>query len=340
MNKDFKKPTIKDIARISGFSHATVSRVLNNKGMFYSNETKEKILNAAKNLKYVPNKMAKYLKENKTNLIAYLTPTDHPFYFSILRGINDYAIKNGYNVSVLISYYDEEKEKINIDSLLSNQVIGVIISSMLINEEQLIKLNENNMPIVLIDREDKHENISNISINNREMAFKATDYLIKSGYKNIGFLSGPLKYLNFLKRFQGYKDGLEYNSIKFTESNVLILDDLYWLKDNLSKTYELLTEIIKKNMNLDAILSISSSLPILLLKILNNLNLKVPSDMAILSFSELPFSKYMTPPISAVIEPSYDMGYEAAKILLKMVDNRSYSKFIYLPSKIEIRGST
>lgn len=333
-------PTIKDIAKIAGFSHVTVSRVLNNKGVFYSNKTKMKILKIAKDLNYTPNIMAKNLKERKTKIIAYLIPTNSGIYFSIYNGIKQIADKKGYKVSIFISDFDENKEKTHIETILSNRVEGIIIASSLVDIYQINSLKKRNIPIVLVDRADNFKEISSVNINNKRITLTGIEFLIAKNYKKIGFLSGPLKHSNSKKRFSTYKETLSKYNISYEESRVFILDDLYWLKGDYETPYKIIKEIMIKNIaNLDSLFINSATLPIIVLKILYELKIKVPEDIAILGFNELPLSKYMYIPITSIISPTREMGAEAMRILLKTIKNNTYSESIELEAVLEIRDS-
>jgi len=292
-----KKPTIKDIAIKTGFSHATVSRVLNKKGKFYSELTRKKIEDAAEQLNYTPNAMARYLRNRRTKLIAYLIPESQPFYFSIYRGIRHVAEKNGYNVLIMSSDYDEEIEKKNVKTLLENRVDGVIIASMMVNEKQISMLRDRVVPIVLVDIEENYTNISNVVINNEEITFLGTKHLIEFGHEKIAFISGPMEIMNYNKRFFGYKKALLEHKIEFDDSIVFIMEGLRWLTTYKSD-YSKIREIIAGNRKITALFLISATLPIIANKVAKDLSLRVPEDIAILGFNELPISKYIDPPIS------------------------------------------
>lgn len=335
-----KRITIKDIAKKTGFSYSTVSRVLNNIGKYYSMETGEEIIEAAKKMHYIPNSLAKSLKIQKTRIIAYLTPGDQNYYFSIYRGISRISDENGYNISIFISYYDKDKEKLNIRTLLSNKVDGVIISSMFVSKEQIDILKSHGLPIVIIDREEKFEGVSNIIIKNKEATSKATKYLIDKGYKNIFYISGPLENLNYRERYMGFKEAFKRIHIQNYESNIYIFKDFYWLKGDYTKTYKLLENLINENKDIDALFLISSTMPIFALRILNKLKLRVPEDVAVLGFNETQLTKFLQPAITSIVNPTEEMGSQAMRILLDMINNPAHIENLELEPKLLIREST
>ena len=334
-----KRPTIKDIARESGFSHATVSRVLNKKGRFYSEKTSKEIEKIAKRLNYTPNAIARYLKNRKTKVIAYLIPESHSFYFSIYNGVREVAEKYGYNILIMSSEYDMKRENLNIKTLLENRVVGVIIASTMINERQITLLRDSGLPIVLVDREENYKNISNVVINNEEISFLGTSHLIELGHEKIAYISGPLDILNYKKRFLGYRRALKENKIEFDNSLVFIMKSLKWLT-TYGRDYRMIKNIIIDNKEITALFIISETLPIVAIKIARDSCLRIPQDLAILGFNELPISKYIVPPISSIVLPTKEMGCKAMNILLKMMEDSQYKEFLELKSELMVREST
>jgi LacI family transcriptional regulator len=334
-----KKPTIKDIARESGFSHATVSRVLNKKGKFYSEETSKKIEKVAKRLNYTPNAMARYLKKRRTKIIAYLVPESHSFYFLIYNGIRKVAKEYGYNIMIMISDYDKEREISNIKTLLENRVDGIIIASMMVNERQITMLRDSGLSIVLVDREENYKNISNVVINNEEVSFLGTSHLIELGHEKIAYISGPLDILNYNKRFLGYKRALRENKVEFDNSLVFIMEGLKWLV-TYGRDYEIIKNIIENNKEITALFIISATLPVIAVKAVRDFCLEIPQDIAILGFNEIPISKYIVPPISSIVLPTEEMGCKAMNILLRMIKDSQYQEFLELKSELVVREST
>ncbi len=339
MEKNNKIPTIKDIAKISGFSHATVSRVLNKKGKFYSEKTRIKIEQVAIKMRYTPNAIARQLKRKKTHTIAYMIPLSQSFYFSIYHGIREVAYKNGYNVLIMNADASKEIERKNIDTLLENRLEGVIIASSLINDKQIELIRKKSLPVVLVDREEEHKNISNVVINNEEISFLGTEYLIKRGYKKIAYISGPLDIKNYKKRFLGYKRALKKNSLEFDRSIILLNKGLDWLSD-FEGDYEKIKDLLKKNREITAIFLISETLPIITVRIARELGLVVPDEIGILGFNELPVSKYMSPSISSIVSPTEDMGKQAMNILLRMINNNNQKEYLELKARLVKREST
>ncbi len=147
-----RRVTIKDIANRTGFSIATVSRVFNNSGVFYSKDTYEKIKKAIEDLNYQPDAIARGLKTSRTNNIAFLEPWTSEFFSEIFLGIQDSARENGYAVSIFSSNFDENQEERNISTILSNRLDGVIIPSAILNKKNAEKLTSSNVPVDQIEK--------------------------------------------------------------------------------------------------------------------------------------------------------------------------------------------
>ena len=205
--KDTKnsRVTIKDIAKYSGYSIATVSRVLNDSGTFYSEETYIKVKKAINDLNYQPDAIARGLKTRKTYNIAFMEPWNSEFFSEIFPGIQDAANENGYSVSIFISNYDKKQEDRNINTILSNRLDGVIMASAILDTNNIERLKAHNTPLVIIEKFIKDTDIPTISIKNLEISRKAVNYLAGLGHKNIGFMGEPLEVGKVDSRFRGYK---------------------------------------------------------------------------------------------------------------------------------------
>jgi DNA-binding LacI/PurR family transcriptional regulator len=339
MNKDIqnKRSTIKDIARLTGFSIATVSRVLNNKGMFYSKGTYEKIIAAARSINYYPDAIARGLKTKKTFNIAFLVPKTAEFYSEIFLGIQDAANPSGYSVAMYSSKFDAEQEKRNIEVILSNRLDGMIIATTLIDQKNFENILMAGIPVVTIEKFLKNAKIPSITIKNREISKKAVEYLISLGHKKIGFISEPLNIGKIESRLHGYKDALSGAGINYDDSLVFINECL--AEEIFDVCYEYIKSIFLKKIDLTAIFTSTDVIAISAIKALSDLGNKIPEDISIIGFDGLEITKYTNPSLTTVIQPRYEMGREAMKLLLNIIKGQSVSN-IDLKAKLEIRNST
>ena len=332
-----KRVTIKDIARHTGYSIATVSRVLNQSGMFYSKQTYKKIQKASKELNYHPDGIARGLKTKKTYNIAFLEPWTAEFFFEIFIGVQKAATEAGYTVAIFSSNYDTSQEERNINAILSNRLDGVIVPSAILQNENIFRIVENDIPVVIIEKFITSERIPCISIKNYDISKKAVNYLISLGHKRIGFIAEPLNVGKVEARFRGYKEALLENGIKL-DSSIMFIDDV--LKgEELSKSYEYILKNIELIRKCTAIFITSDKFAISAIKALKKFGIKVPEDISIVGFDGLEISRFINPTLTTVVQPRFEMGYRAMKMLLDKINKRPVES-IELKAELFIGEST
>jgi DNA-binding LacI/PurR family transcriptional regulator len=339
MNKDIqnKRATIKDIAKLTGFSIATVSRVINKKGLFYSKSTYGIIISAAESLNYYPDAIARGLKTSKTYNIAFLVPKTAEFYSEIFLGIQDTANLSGYSVAMYSSKFDAKQEKRNIEVILSNRLDGIIIATSLFECKNFENISKAGIPAVTIEKFLKNTEVPSITIKNREISKKAVEYLISLGHKKIGFISEPLSMGKIESRLRGYKDALNGAGINFDNSLVFIDECL--AEEIFDVCYEYIKNIFSKKIDLSAIFASTDVIAIAAVKALSGLGYKIPEDISIIGFDGLEITKYTNPTLTTVIQPRYEMGKEAMQLLLKIINGQPVSN-VDLKAELEIRNST
>ncbi len=319
-NNKNKRVTIKDIAKHTGFSIATVSRVLNDSGVFYSQDTYRKIKKAIEELDYHPDAIARGLKTRKTNNIAFLEPWTSEFFSEVFLGIQDAANEAGYSVAIFSSNYDAKQEERNIKTILSNRLDGVIISSAIIDEKNIKNLFSRNIPVVIIEKFIDIEGIKipTISIKNLEISNYAVSYLIELGHKKIGFMGEPLEIGKISSRFRGYKKALEEKGITFDQDLVFVDDSLRG--EDYSNSFEYIVENIRDITRCSALFITSDKIAIVAIKALKRAGISVPEDISIIGFDGLEVSKYITPGLTTIVQPRYEMGSQAMKMLIKLIN--------------------
>jgi len=331
-----KKLTIKDVAKETGYSVATVSYVLNRTGKFYSKETEKKILDKIAKLGYYPDAIAKSLRTKRTNNIGFLVPFISDFFAEVFIGVQEAASKQNYSVSLYSSEHDSIQEEKNINSILSNNFDGTIIASAIFDEKNIEKLIRANIPLVNIEKFYIKKRIPSIFLKNIEISKKAVNHLINLGHKKIGFISEPISIGKISNRFEGYKQALKENGLKYDNSYVFISKFLE--REHHEKSYQYILSNIKKIKECSALFIPSDVLAISTMKAVFDFGLKVPDDISIIGFDGLEISKFVRPSLSTIIQPRYEMGYKAMEILLKIIDGKNV-KNVELQPEFVIRES-
>jgi len=331
--------TIHHLANVLKISASTVSRALNGNSRI-SEKTRQMVQQKATELGYRPNVLAANLRSKKTNTIGVVVPRiDRYFFSSAISGIEDYAWTKGFNVIITQSNDLLVKEINCVKTLYNNRVDGIIISiSMQTNEDKHLKLfSENNIPILFFDRFCPTIECDRIVVDDFESGYKITCQLIERGCKRIAHIAGP-EILNIYRdRKDGYLKALKLGGIPLLEGYLEIT----------SLTKEEGKQAFARLMSLpnppDGVFCGNDTTALSALEYCQKNGLKVPDDVALVGFSDEPFSAVVTPSLSTVKQPGYQMGVQAAqKIIYRIENSNSIIPFeqIVLPTQLIIRESS
>ena len=333
-----KKSTIYDVAKIAGVSPSTISRVMNTPEIV-AEDTRQKVMNAVKELAYIPNMMAASMPRRRTNSIGLIIPDiTNIFFANLVRGVQDVCENYGYSVLVVNSDDSQEKEGRYLKLLYSRRVDGVILTvagyrEKDFPEEELSLLKK--MNIVLIDREINGMTTPIVKVNNFGGAYSAVKYLLTMGHKKIMYLAGIEGTKTNQEREKGYLSALKEARISWKKELTadFRLDTayqkiiVYWPK--LQNSGDLPTAIFAAN----DLMAIGA------LKALAQLKVRVPEDISIIGFDDIPFSDCTYPPLTTIAQPTYLMGQKAVETLLKVIDKKKIKKSIELETELIERDS-
>ncbi|MCT4564819.1 MAG: LacI family transcriptional regulator [Maledivibacter sp.] len=328
--------TIKDIARLANVSTTTVSRVINNKDEGVGSETRKRIQQIIKDLNYKPSSLARGLVTKKTKSIGLVLPDiTNPFFPDLARGVEDYSVNKGYNAFLCNSDNNGEKEKIYINALMEKHVDGLVITSTHnLEEKHILELMENKIPIVILDRRFKSKDLHGVYTDNFSGAYEAVRYLIQNGHKSIGCITGPLDTSISKERFEGYKKALKDNGIKYNDR--FIVQSNFKIDGGIKASEELL-----KNKEITAIFACNDLMAYGVYKTARKLKLNVPEDISVIGFDDISLSQIVTPTLTTVSQPVYEMGYEAAKMLISLIEGKVLKRKVKkLSTKLVVREST
>ena len=334
--KENKSPTMKDVARLAGVSISTVSHVIN-KTRYVEPETREKVYEAIKTLGYRPNILASSLRKRVTNTIGLIISNiTNLFYPEVVRGVEDLLAKYNYNLILCNSDENVEKEKNYIEVLFSRRVDGLIITPSKSSEtrENLDLFREKNIPVVLVDRKIEGLEEDVVLADNIEGTYEAISYLISLGHKRIGIITGPLDTTTGCERLEGYLKALEDKGIK-KDDNLIYEGD--FKEEGGYKGVEALLNISNPPT---AIFTSNNLMALGALKKITELGLKIPQDLSLVSFDDMDWFPYFSPPLTAVYQPAYELGETAVKLLFERLKRgRKKRKEVRLPTKLIIRES-
>jgi LacI family transcriptional regulator len=328
--------TIEDVAKKAKTSIATVSRVLNNKTGF-SEETRNRVLEAIKETGYESNAIARSLKKNKTNTLGVLIPNISSMLSAeILNGIEEYATAHNYNVLVNYTYSEPEKVMKALKTFNEQRVDGLIFTSDLLLDEYYDYLKRMNIPVVLVATESEKYSLPFIKVNDFEAAYDAVNYLIKQGHTEIGMIGGnPKDPIAGIQRLNGFKQALKDADLQFKE-NKFVFHTTYGFEDGVRN----LKTLLEKYPEVTAIFAASDEMAAGAIKTAHDMGIAVPEELSVIGYDNILISKVIWPALTTVAQPLHKMGDEATKLLIQQIQNKDYQRNqLYMPHKIIERDS-
>ncbi len=327
-----KETTLKQIAETLGISITTVSKALKNYPDV-SSKTKMKVRELAQSLQYTPNSFAVNLRTRESRTVGLVIPeVIHHFFSSVINGIIDEAEKKGYLVIIVQSNESLEMEIKQIEMLLNKRVDGILISlSNDSNDDEHIKeIQRRGVPLVLFDKISKLINCSKVIINDQIAASNAVEHLINVGCKKIAHIRGPLNPQNSIDRFLGYKKTLEKHNITFDPSLV------YTCKGSgFDEGYQFTKQLLKDHPDVEGIFAITDMVAVGAITYLNEMNIKIPEQIKVIGFSNWFMGQVITPKLSTIDQPGYEMGVQSFNLLFEEMQHKSETVFKYKTVELE-----
>ena len=328
--------SLKEVAKKAGVSPSTVSRVVNNLDLVPP-KTKKKVQRAIKALNYKPNKIAQRLrsKVSKRNLVGLLIPDiQNPFYVDVVRGVEDYFFAEGYAVLIGNFMQDEKKAKLYLDIMNDEEIDGLIVAPTRKYEDEIIQFIEKKTPVVCVDRGFNNLDVDIVLVDNEDGSFKAIEHLIKLGHKRIAYIGGLLSIPTTIERRNGYLKALRQYGIPIDEQLIKFGDS----KQSSGK--RLTSELLSLKKKPTALFTGNNLITLGALETIYSRGLKIPTDVAIIGFDDMPWSISLNPPLTAVSQPGYQIGRQAAKLLFEKIlePEKEYIKLI-LKTKLILRNS-
>ena len=329
--------TLKDIARKTGFSVSTVSRVLHDKTKKYkiSEETQQVVIQTAEKLGYRINKLARGLRLKRTHEVGVIAPDiANPFFSALIKDIATELRKEGYN---FILYDSDENISIEgdaIHSLMEKRVDGLIIASVGQDHTHIQSVREAHIPLVMVDRCFDALDVDSVSVDNVKGALLAVNHLIKEGHSRIAFIQGlPGTYANDA-RLKGYREALEYAHISI-DPQLIVGDDFRSLNGYLETKH-----LLNLPSPPTAIFTAGDLIALGALEAIRENGIHIPKDISLITFDDPAFTSYLSPPLTAIAQPISKMAEMAVAMLFRQIRKpSSESRKVLLEPTINIRAS-
>lgn len=336
-----KRPTINDVARAAGVSKATVSAVINDTGSVKSS-TRERVLAVIEQLNYRPSSQARHANSRRHRSIGLLIrEADNPFFAEVIAGVRSYAAQRGYTVLVASSEGDYDAERQAVEVLRERDVDGLILYPVLTKEtdlSHLFELKRRNFPFILLE-EIWGVQASLIDIDNAAASRKAVEYLISLGHTRIVHFAGPQYSMHSKERIEGVYRAFGGSRIAFAE------DAIVPAGARLEDGYRAGLEYFGSRSGDErptAVTCYNDLVALGLCRALAELGLRVPEDVSVIGYDDLEILNYLPVPLTSVRVPKFEMGEQAAKLLIEHIESREVLRpqKIYLEGELVIRRST
>lgn len=334
--KSQKHTSLKDIAQALGVSVPTVSRALKDSPDI-SRALCEKAKRMAREMNYRPNPFALSLRKNAPRIIGVVVPdiVTH-FFASILNGIENMAVKNGYFVIITTSHESYEHEKRNVENLVNMRVEGIIacLSQETTDYTHFAELKDINMPLIMFDRVCLTDQFSSVVADGEHSAQMATQHLLDNGCKRVAFIGGA-NHLDIVKRRKhGYLEALRNNKIPI-EKELVVCRKIDYEEGKIAAQ----TLLALPNPP-DAILAMNDTLAFAAIEVIKSHGLRVPNDIALIGYTDEQHANYIEPKLSAVSHQTYKMGETACLLLIDQIRGDKAIRQVMIPTHLQIRESS
>ncbi|QUJ69661.1 substrate-binding domain-containing protein (plasmid) [Photobacterium sp. GJ3] len=307
--------TMKDIARLAGVSTSTVSHVIN-KSRFVSEEIAARVNRAAKELNYAPSALARSLKVNRTQTIGMLVTTStNPFFGEVVKGVERSCYQKGYNLILCNTEGDNERMKASIDTLLQKRVDGLLLMCSTLEGERIEVFDRYpDIPVVVMDWGPMSFASDKIQDNSYQGGYLAAQYLIQSGHREIGCITGPLVRHQAQIRYEGYKRAMN-------EAGLPIQPD--WIVESdfeCDGGYRAFQQICASGSLPTALFVCNDMMAMGVIHAAYEQGIRIPDDLSIIGYDDIHIAKFMTPSLTTIHQPKYRLGQAAVETLLKRIN--------------------
>ena len=327
--------TIRDVAELAGVSTATVSRVFS-ESTVVREDLREKVRSVAKSLNYRPNRLARNLRTRRTQAVGVVIPDiENPFFTSVVCGIEDVLRKADYSLLLANSNEDPVRERSNVEALQAEAIAGMIFTPSGTDLLFYQEMNEAGMPLVAVSRQPASLKVDSVVVANREGSRQAVAYLAQLGHRRIAMISGPASVSTAKERLRGYEQALRAAGIGGSRELVQYADFRQ------AGGYRAMQNLLALSDRPTAVFAGSNLMTLGALQAIHEAGLRIPDEIAIIGFDDMPWAVSLQPPLTVVAQPAFDVGVAAARLLLERIARPStVPKQITLDTRLILRASS
>jgi LacI family transcriptional regulator len=331
--------TLRDVAAAARVHPATASRALNpGTRLLVSEETARRVTEAAERLGYRPNPVARSLRTRRSHTMGVLIPDlNNPLFPPIVRGLEDRLAEHGYVALIGNTDGDAARERMVFDQMRARHVDGFVLATATLHSDILDEATEADLPVVLMNRTAEGYPFSSVSVDNEQGVRAAVAHLVSLGHTRIGHIAGPQDISTGLARLRGFLDSMRSHNLAVDDGQVVYATAL-----SLAEGLRCGRELLEGNDEVTAIVAGNDMLAVGCYGAFDELGVRCPQDVSIIGFNDMPFIDRLRPPLSTVRFPHYQLGTEAANLLLERIGTGGGGpvKILYLAPELIVRGST
>ena len=328
--------TLEDIARMSGVSRSTVSRVINGDPNV-SERTRSRVQDIIQSVDFHPNIAARSLAAGRTHVLGLVIPTGvttifaDPYFPLVIQGVAAACNARGYSVMLWLA--EPEHERKTISQILSSSLIdGVIVSSMQIDDPLIERLSESSRPYVTIGRHPTNEKLNYVDVDNRLGSYQGVTYMLRRGRRRVAIINGPENTIASCDRYQGYQEALRERGLPLLEELV----DRGEFAD--APAYQAMKRLLPHRP--DAVFATSDAMAFAAMRAIREAGLRIPQDIGVLGFDDIPPAAHTNPPLTTIRQPIQQTGSVAAELLIDLIERPDpQPRRVVLPTELVIRSS-
>jgi len=325
--------TIRDVAKLAGVAPITVSRVINNDG-YFTEETRQKVEAAVLELDYIPNSLGPSLRSKRTQTLALvLSDITNPFWTTVARGAEDAANKHGYHIIIGNTDESAEKQEEYLLFLMKKQVDGFLFVPASYNASKTLL--KRKVPTVILDRRFPSSQVDSVRCDSVGGAFGLTKHLIDLGHRHIAIITGRQDHTTACDRVEGYVAALK-------EARISDSQQIFWGEYTQQSGYDNTVQILRTSHRPTAIFAANNFIAIGVMRALRDAGMRVPEDISVVAFDDLPEAITIDPFFTVAAQPAYEMGHKATELLISRLagdEARDYQEIV-LPVEIIVRKSS
>jgi LacI family transcriptional regulator len=330
--------TLRDVAAAARVHPATASRALNPETrILVSEETARRVTAAAAKLGYRPNPVARSLRTRRSHTVGVLIPDlNNPLFPPIVRGLEDKLAAAGYVALLGNTDADASRERLIFDQMRARHVDGFVLATATLHDRLLAEAAAADLPVVLMNRLAQDYSFPSVSVDNEQGTRMATAHLARLGHTRIAHIAGPQEASTGVSRLRGFREGMASHGLEVS-GDLIAYASRYTVEEGARCCRELLA----RQGGFTAVAAANDMLAVGCYVALEEADLRCPDDISVIGFNDMPFIDRLRPPLTTVRFPHYQLGTEAAQLLLERISEREGPvKILYLAPELVVRGST